>query len=105
MFVCVCEVLARDSSCPLGFANVALPPLQQHGTGSVFVVKPAVCGCVIFFCMFVCECPGREREREGSNKNQQRNYIKRKKKKEKQERSENAETNQAFVRVNPTFGC
>lgn len=68
--VFVCEVLARDSSCPLGFANVALPPLQQHGTVSVFVVKLALCVrvCVIPMrvraCVFACPL-----EREVSKKN------------------------------------
>lgn len=28
VFLCESEVLAQDSGCPLGFANMALPPLQ-----------------------------------------------------------------------------
>lgn len=64
--VFVCEVLAQDSSCPLGFANVALPPLQQHGTVSVFVVKLAV------YWGFVCVCA---LEREVTKNNQVGNEI------------------------------
>lgn len=52
VWMCVCVY------CPLGFANVALPPLQQqHGTVSVFVVKLAPCVIVCYsVCTYVCVC-------------------------------------------------
>lgn len=82
---CVCVY------CPLGFANVALPPLQQqHGTVSVFVVKLPPCVIVYYFvCTYVCVF-----WKKGYNNTF---FI--------FEKRENFELNQLCVQMTSVFGC